>query len=354
MSGHLTDAQRQDFAMRALIEPVAQIAKEAGVRPQTVYGWMKKFSAAASNAITDSLAGASLAQDGLATGQEDPRLVMRGTPRPVAMLDAERRTLRQLPRELDADYPWWVTPGAFAPRSFTDQLGRIAEAHRAAETPRGAVDGMVSAVGSLKHLVASATKTAERDVADRIQGHAQQLQAIIEACAVKAETRGAEGALRLLNDALAGWGATGVDPERLTRRGSVPVWEERRLRAEAALDPLSRLLSAHPEYERRLVGKARCSRHGNRVTADARFDKCGRDIFRTPFELMADDWDYPDLVGRDILTEMAKRVAATTGLDIGTDAKVVVIPSEKGWVEVGYEIMDPDPPETPEHPQRSL
>ena len=281
MRSRLTDAQRQDFATRALTEPVTHVAGEAGVRPQTIRDWMKKFSVVgdtdARGSLADaSLADASLVQNRMTTGQEGSRAM----PRHAAMSNAQRRTLRGLHEEFDAEAPWWVRSGSFVPRSFGECLGDIAEAHRNAENPQGAVDGMVSVVGAIKRLVASYVDSyVDDDVAERIKGHAQQLKAMVGTCAIKAETRGPDGALRLLNDALARWGRSGIDPERLTQRGSALVWDERRIKAEAAVEHLAPLLARHPEYcgER----KVPCGRIGNRVTAEAQFYKDGA-IYHTP------------------------------------------------------------------------
>ena len=70
MPNQLTDARREAFATRALTEPVAQIAKEAGVQPSTVYDWMKKFSVSvpAGTTTSGSLSHASLVREGAADG----------------------------------------------------------------------------------------------------------------------------------------------------------------------------------------------------------------------------------------------------------------------------------------------
>ena len=324
MARHGREARRSG-AKQVPAQGLKRVAEAHGVHPETVRGWCKEFNV--DLAARPAAAAASLA----------------GTPtlRPAPLSDSDRQTLRNLRDGISTQLGGWTNQGAFAPEAFTARLARAAREHRRLETPQQATAGMVSVVDDLNRVCDAYAKAGDSDAAGCIQGHAEQLKAIVEACVLKAETRGPDGALRLLNDALENWGATGVDPEHLTQRGTVPVWEQRRRKAEDAVTRLGPMLRAHPEYESHPGYTVRRGRYGSRVIADARFDKHGRDIFATPGVLAARDWDHPDLVGRDVLIEMAQRAAAAAGLEIGTEAEVDVTPQEKGWVSVGFRITAP-------------
>ena len=61
-----------------------------------------------------------------------------------------------------------------------------------------------------------------------------------------------------------------------------------------------------------------------------------------PRDLADRDWDWPELVGGDALEEMAKRAAAAVGLEVGTEVEIAIFDQEKGHVDVGFAIKDPD------------
>ena len=81
------------------------------------------------------------------------------------------------------------------------------------------------------------------------------------------------------------------------------------------------------------------------VTADIRFVKTGQEIFRTPSGLQHDDYDWPTLVGTDTLRKAALQAAQKAKLKMTKTTRIYIAPSEKGWVEVGYQFLHSIPSE---------
>ena len=105
-----------------------------------------------------------------------------------------------------------------------------------------------------------------------------------------------------------------------------------------------RILREHPEFDNfdqfnpgddLTVNKM--PEHFTLVTANVRFLKNGTEIFQNPPQL--EDHDWPILVGDNILTEAAQRGAEQAGLSLTENERTYILPSEKGWVEVGYQFL---------------
>ena len=79
--------------------------------------------------------------------------------------------------------------------------------------------------------------------------------------------------------------------------------------------------------------------HSTIITADIRFDKNGQHVLRTPEGLQGEDYDYPTLVGGKILYRAAQDAARKTKLKLTANVNIHIVPSEKGWVEVGYQFI---------------
>ena len=83
--------------------------------------------------------------------------------------------------------------------------------------------------------------------------------------------------------------------------------------------------------------------HFTLVTADIRFDKTGKEIFRTPGGPEGEDYDWPNLVGGKIIHKVAAEAARKAKLRITKDLRIFIQPNEKGWVEVGYQFLHKTP-----------
>ena len=74
------------------------------------------------------------------------------------------------------------------------------------------------------------------------------------------------------------------------------------------------------------------------IYADLLFEKAGMAIFTMTLQELEEDDDHPRLTdeGRQYLTDTAQQAAAETGLELNDALRVALIPSEKGWIGVGY------------------
>lgn len=111
---------------------------------------------------------------------------------------------------------------------------------------------------------------------------------------------------------------------------------------QACLEAVA-ILKKHPEFDEfRRDEDLELDRqpHHTTVAAHIRFDKFGKEIFKNP--MPHDDYDWPELVGRKILANAAKQGAKAAKLKLTANTKVIVSPSEKGWVLVGYDFLHPD------------
>ena len=117
------------------------------------------------------------------------------------------------------------------------------------------------------------------------------------------------------------------------------ITKERRARIEAALKTLLHKVRAHSEFyrhdpsipiEEKFTGE-------RWFRLDVCFDKTGREIFVNP-HLFDSDFDYPELVGRKILAKMIRDSAHQHNLRMTKRFQPLIVPSEKGWVEVGFKV----------------
>lgn len=78
--------------------------------------------------------------------------------------------------------------------------------------------------------------------------------------------------------------------------------------------------------------------HFTIVTVDMLFNKTGTEIFENPHKY-DQDYDYPILVGHDIISSTLTKAAREAKLKFTKDLKVYISPSEKGWVDVGLQFI---------------
>ena len=288
---------------------VKHVAQAYGVTPATVRRWCREFPAA-------HIAAAAT-----------PTLSRRTPP---VLTAAEHKTLTGLSFGFGADDFGWTNDYAFVPAEFTRQLAGIGAEHRNAETSKTAIAGLASAVNAVH---AAAAGYIGGDDRRQVGGHARRLARVVGVCASRAARDPVE-ALRTFNDTLAGWGRSGADPKRLTQPVAAAVWNERRLKAEQATEALIPELAAHPECI--LAGDA--GRGGDHIQTHARFDILTGPIFTEP-DPFCNDRNVSE-AGTGTLTAMAEAAAARVGLRVGTDVEIDVGEGNKGWILVGYRILD--------------
>ena len=219
----------------------------------------------------------------------------------------------------------------FAPKWFTRRLAEVLPSEAGVIDEASASKRLHEAVGALQQLVE--TCVASNNTLG-IGPHVELLREVVAEVDEVRREHGVVPALEALRTALSSWGATGPDVSRVPHGGD-PVWDARRRKAEDAMELLLPKMRAHEEYDYQQQDPL-LARLGNEITADVRFERySGREIFQG-------GWDCPELVGRSILRQMAVDAAAEVGLQMGTEARFHAQPSEKGWVEVGYEIIEDD------------
>ena len=115
--------------------------------------------------------------------------------------------------------------------------------------------------------------------------------------------------------------------------------KQRRDKAIYACREAVTILRQHPEFEE-FSEEHDPSTHVHQdyytvITAHIGFLKSGTHIFRNPPGL--EDHDWPELVGRKILEKAAREAAGKAQLKITKNIHIYIAPSEKGWVQVGYQ-----------------
>ena len=117
--------------------------------------------------------------------------------------------------------------------------------------------------------------------------------------------------------------------------------------ARTACLEAAQVLSKHPEYDRfnrfdpdEDVATNTAVPTYTTVVAYLRFNKDGREIFRNP--MPGRDYDFPDLVGSQIIEEALRNAAGNAGMDLTGETHIVVNPNEKGSVTIGYRFMHPE------------
>ena len=109
-------------------------------------------------------------------------------------------------------------------------------------------------------------------------------------------------------------------------------------KAQEACREAVRTLRKHPEFDQYEEDESvHRQERFTIVTADLRFTKSGQEIFRNPPEL--EDHDYPVLVGSKVLTQALQEAAWTAALKMTRNVRIYITPSEKGWVEMGYQFL---------------
>ena len=115
---------------------------------------------------------------------------------------------------------------------------------------------------------------------------------------------------------------------------------ERIRKAQEACRETVQTLRRHPEFDEHREDQDRSIHRRERwtnVTANVRFSKSGSEIFRNPPEL--EDHDFPVLVGGKVLTQALRKAARTATLKMTHNVRLHIAPSEKGWVEIGYQFL---------------
>lgn len=113
-------------------------------------------------------------------------------------------------------------------------------------------------------------------------------------------------------------------------------------KAKEACREIVRILRKHPEFDEHRPEQDMETRENpytstTVVTAHIRFQKYGKDIFQNTHDL--EDYDFPSLVGGKLLRKAAQDAARHEGLKLNPKRRIYINPSEKGWVEVGYEFI---------------
>ena len=111
------------------------------------------------------------------------------------------------------------------------------------------------------------------------------------------------------------------------------------VRAREALGYALADIKRHPEYQGRYgqAPRIEVEKRGRdkAVYADVLFDKYGSEIFVVRPEDDDGDYDWPEFVGGRIIQNILDKAAKKAGL--GKDTKLMISPSEKGWLDVGYQ-----------------
>ncbi len=116
---------------------------------------------------------------------------------------------------------------------------------------------------------------------------------------------------------------------------------ERISKAQTAAAAAAKELARHPECEYNpgnTVVSTNPKSKSTVVTTDLLFDKNGTHIFINP-HMTDSDFDYPELKGREILRTTLERTARNVGLRLGDSTKPYIAPSQKGWVDIGYQFI---------------
>ena len=113
-------------------------------------------------------------------------------------------------------------------------------------------------------------------------------------------------------------------------------------KAVSACKEMAETLRKHPEFleyssEKDIEVNSRPQY--TRVTAHIGFNKNGNGIFQNPKQQQDHDW--PEPVGTNVLQQAAKDAAKTVKLRLTANTGIFIRPSEKGWVQVGYEFLHP-------------
>ena len=112
-------------------------------------------------------------------------------------------------------------------------------------------------------------------------------------------------------------------------------------RVRTALEILAGKARRHPECDtvETEVEDSHSPTAGTRTfTIHCRFDKNGREVFVNPHRFES-DYDWPELVGHDVLDAMIRDAAADCGLAVEGSLRTVAWPSEKGWIDLGLQIV---------------
>ena len=97
-------------------------------------------------------------------------------------------------------------------------------------------------------------------------------------------------------------------------------------------------LAAHPECILPADAPPFAGRGGDHIQTHARFDILTGPIFTEP-DPFYNDRNVSE-AGTGTLTAMAEAAAARVGLRVGTDLEIDVGEGNKGWILVGYRILD--------------
>ena len=110
-------------------------------------------------------------------------------------------------------------------------------------------------------------------------------------------------------------------------------------RAMEALEYAFMEVKRHPEFDRFSGHKPEIEvekRNRSKVVAmDVQFAKYGHDIFVVRPEDDDGDYDWPDFVGGRIIAAILEKAAKKAGMT--KDVDIYISPSEKGWLDMGYE-----------------
>ena len=312
-------AARRRAARKVPDQGVRRVARDHGVADDTVRGWCREFGVPLISSAEVSVIA------------ETAALISGGQPGPA-------RPKLAFGHADFGNYGWGgYTPEPWASAHVQKAAAEIARLHcDPTPDPAETADGrFAAAVGAVDEWLAGEVGGPN---AHEIGYHADLLAGVVDACAEIAERDGPETGLAALGTALGGWGLTGCDPDRVAV-GADPEWDERRRKAEQAAETLAQALAEHPERIDPWPPdpSSPVRRHSGLVSAHLQFNKSGHQIFaeRGGWD---DDDDWPDLVGGDYLGDKAVEAAAAAGLEIGQGAEVWIRPSEKGWVDVGYDI----------------
>ena len=140
----------------------------------------------------------------------------------------------------------------------------------------------------------------------------------------------------------------------MTQEKVVPIPKRTEDKMRRLCEAVTRRARCHPEFcdtaadnGRELISDRSFERN-RMISASMCFDKVGDKIFRTPTELVKEDWDWPDFVGEDLVEEWVREAAREVGLDLSERMEVFIRSHEKGWIDIGVKAVAPGPKAVPE------